>query len=95
MVNSASNVARDGMDGACCPATQTQRRPDENHLQIQHNAARLSSTRAWLFSECAMSWLASHIPTRSGNFYPAFTELKNGSAFRLKKNIRRQRLNTV
>jgi hypothetical protein len=34
MVNVASKVAADRTSGACCSATQTHRRQNENHLQI-------------------------------------------------------------
>jgi hypothetical protein len=77
IVNAASQVVRDVTHRACCSATQTRHRQDENHLQIQHDAMRSSSAHAWL---CARVPMRAIGPRSAPSFYPAFTERRDAFA---------------
>jgi hypothetical protein len=64
------NAAAKSRTVLCCSATQTQHRQGKNHLQIQHDKTRSSSTAAWLLSHVPMHAIVSRC---APSLYPAFT----------------------
>jgi hypothetical protein len=85
IVNTASEVAPDAPHRSRCPATQTRRRQNHNRLQIQHDAARSSSARAWLLTHVPM-------PSDVSTWTQLVQNAESDSPFEQDKGVHRQGL---
>ncbi|HTF43945.1 MAG TPA: hypothetical protein VK641_08610 [Terriglobales bacterium] len=81
---------------SAAPATQTQHRQVENHLQIPHKATRSSSLVAWLFLNARMRAVPfDRTGPQAGTFTQPLQNEESLPPFERDKGIHRQRLDPV